>query len=304
LRTRYDSQLQEARLYLSQPLLRRFPVKTIVTPYWRRERNPSTVESDAFNVDRLGFSAQQEARFRQFYIFNYGYRIEQSKTVILSEIPVPSEPLRIAALTGTITRETRDDVLDATRGDLISQALEFSPQFIGSQVRFIKYFGQYFKYIPLEKPKVEIFTNKVQRPRFVYAGAIRVGLAKGFGGQEVPLSERFIAGGSNTIRGFEQNSVGPQFFDRTPIGGEAMLVINNEVRHPLVSIFDIAGFVDIGNVYEHVSDMSLSDLRKAAGLGLRIRTPWILVRLDYGFKLDRRPGESIGRFFFSIGQVF
>jgi outer membrane protein assembly factor BamA len=304
LRTRYDSQLQEARLYFSQPLLRRFPVKTIVTPYWRRERNPATVDSDAFNVERLGLSLQQEAHFRKFYIFNYGYRIERSKTEIISDLPVPAVPLRIAALTGTITRETRDDVLDATRGDLISQALEFSPQFIGSEVRFIKYFGQYFKYIPLEKPKVEIFTNKVQRPRFVYAGAVRVGLAKGFGGQEVPLSERFFAGGSNTIRGFEQNSVGPQFFDRTPIGGEAMLVINNEVRHPLVSIFDIAGFLDIGNVYEHVSDMSLGDLRKAAGLGLRIRTPWILVRLDYGFKLDRRPGESIGRFFFSIGQVF
>jgi outer membrane protein insertion porin family len=69
-------------------------------------------------------------------------------------------------------------------------------------------------------------------------------------------------------------------------------------------MFDIAGFVDIGNVWEHVSDMSLGDLRKAAGVGLRVRTPWILIRLDYGFKLDRRPGESIGRFFFSIGQAF
>jgi outer membrane protein assembly factor BamA len=304
LRTRYDSQLQEARLYFSQPLLRRFPVKTIVTPYWRRERNPATVESDAFDVDRLGISVQQESRFRDFYLLNYGYRIENSKTVILSEIPVPSTPLRIAALTGTITRETRDDVLDATRGDLISQAFEFSPQFLGSQVRLIKYFGQYFKYIPLEKPKAELFTNKIQRPRFVYAGAVRLGLANGLGGQEVPLSERFFAGGSHTIRGFEQNSVGPQFIDRTPLGGEATLIINNEVRHPLYRMFDIAGFVDIGNVWEHVSDMSLGDLRKAAGVGLRVRTPWILIRLDYGFKLDRRPGESIGRFFFSIGQAF
>ena len=83
-----------------------------------------------------------------------------------------------------------------------------------------------------------------------------------------------------------------------------MIVINNEVRHPLFSIFDIAGFVDIGNVYEHVSDISLGDLRKSAGLGLRVRTPWILIRLDYGFKLDRRPGESAGRLFFSIGQAF
>jgi outer membrane protein assembly factor BamA len=296
--------LQEARLYFSQPLLQRFPVKTIVSPFYRRERNPSTDTSDAFDVDRLGLSLQQEARFREFYILNYGYRIENSKTVIQSEFPIPAASLRVAALTSSLTRETRDDVLDATRGDLISQALEFSPELLGSQVRFVKYFGQFFKYIPLEKPRVELFTNKVQRPRFVYAGAVRIGLAKGFGGQEVPLAERFFAGGSNTLRGFEQNSVGPVLFDRTPLGGQAMLVINNEVRHPLFKMVDVAGFVDIGNVYRRVSDISFGDVRKSAGMGLRLRTPWVLVRLDYGFKLDRKPGESAGRLFFSIGQAF
>jgi outer membrane protein assembly factor BamA len=35
-----------------------------------------------------------------------------------------------------------------------------------------------------------------------------------------------------------------------------------------------------------------------------VRTPYFLLRADYGFKLDRRPGESLGSFFFSIGQAF
>jgi outer membrane protein insertion porin family len=48
----------------------------------------------------------------------------------------------------------------------------------------------------------------------------------------------------------------------------------------------------------------LRDLRKSAGTGLRVRTPYLLLRLDYGFKLDRRLGESRGAFFFSIGQAF
>lgn len=83
-----------------------------------------------------------------------------------------------------------------------------------------------------------------------------------------------------------------------------MLVINNELRFPLVSIFDGVGFVDIGNVYDTVSDFSLRDIRKAAGMGLRVRTPWFLLRLDYGFNLDRAQGEPGGRLFFSIGQAF
>jgi len=38
--------------------------------------------------------------------------------------------------------------------------------------------------------------------------------------------------------------------------------------------------------------------------GLRIRTPYFLIRFDYGFKLDRRPGETLAKPFFSIGQAF
>jgi outer membrane protein assembly factor BamA len=304
-RGRYDKQLQEARVYFSQPMLRRFPLKTIASPYARFERNPATTEADPFNVDRLGFSLQQESNFRQYWLLNYGYRIERSHTYD----PTDTEGLfdvrlRVAGLTSSLTRDSRDEILDATRGSFFSQAMQWSPEVLGSQVRFIKYFGQYFRYIPLQAPRIELFTNKVERPRLVYAGAARVGLAKGFGGQEVPLAERFFAGGSTTIRGFEQNSVGPKILDRDPTGGQAMLVINNEIRFPVVSIFDGVGFVDIGNVYRRVSDFSFGDIRKAAGLGVRVRTPWFLLRLDYGFKLDRREGESRGRLFFSIGQAF
>ena len=305
LRTRYDSQLQEARLYFTQPLLRRFPISTTASPYVRREQNPETADADPFNVDRIGFSVQQESRFFGRYILQYGYRIEKSRTYDAGPDPVFDIPLRIAALTTTLSRETRDEVLDATRGDFISHAFQFSPELLGSQLRFIKYFGQYFRYFPLQKPKVELFTNEVLRPRLVFATGVRVGLAKGLGGQEIPLLERFFAGGSTTIRGFEQNSVGDVVgAARTPLGGEAMLVINNEIRVPLISRFDGVAFLDVGNVYRRVSDFSLTDIRKAAGLGLRLRTPWFLLRLDYGLKLDRREGESAGRLFFSIGQAF
>src|SRR5205085_6846529 len=58
LRTRYDSQLKEARLFFTQPLLRRFPVSTTASPYIRRESNPATTAADPFNVDRAGFSIQ------------------------------------------------------------------------------------------------------------------------------------------------------------------------------------------------------------------------------------------------------
>jgi outer membrane protein assembly complex protein YaeT len=301
-RGRYDSQLQEARLYFSQPLLTRFPLKTIASPYFTREINPGTDLVAGFNVDRIGFSVQQEAALGRKFLVNYGYRIERSHTYDTGPDPIFDVFLRLAALTSTVSRDTRDDLLDASKGSFLSQAFQFSPASLGSQVRFVKYFGQYFRYFPLQKPRVELFTNQVLRPRLVYATGIRVGLSHGLGGQDVPPSERFLAGGSTTVRGFEQNSLGSA--GSLQLGGNAMLVLNNELRFPLFKMFDGVGFVDIGNVYPTISDFSLSDLRKAAGAGLRVRTPWFLLRLDYGFKLDRRPGESIGRIFFSIGQAF
>ena len=132
---------------------------------------------------------------------------------------------------------------------------------------------------------------------------MRLGLARGFGGA-VPFSERFFAGGSTTLRGFAQNAVGPIGSDNLPTGGNAMLVVNNELRFPLVRIVDGVVFVDIGNVFPRVPDLSLTDLRESAGVGLRVRTPWFLLRGDYGFVLDRRPGERRSRFYFSIGQAF
>jgi outer membrane protein assembly factor BamA len=61
--------------------------------------------------------------------------------------------------------------------------------------------------------------------------------------------------------------------------------------------------VDIGNVYPTLSDFNFS-VRKSAGVGLRLKIRSIPLRVDYGFKLDRRPGESLSAIFFSIGQAF
>jgi outer membrane protein assembly factor BamA len=87
-------------------------------------------------------------------------------------------------------------------------------------------------------------------------------------------------------------------------GGAAMFVLNNEIRFPVISMFEAVGFLDLGNVYRSLSDFNPLKVRKSAGLGLRVNTPFFLLRLDYGFKLDRKPGESLSKWYFSIGQAF
>jgi outer membrane protein insertion porin family len=303
LQTRYDSQVKDARAYMSQPTLREFPIATIASIYYRTERNPSTASTEEFNIDRMGISIQEAQKLRDHYVWSYGYRLERSREWATNVVgPIPPFT-RVSPLTSTLTRDTRDDVLDATRGSFLSHAFEYSPKWLGADAGYVKYFGQYFRYFPLQPPKRKQFTNEILRPRLVYAAGVRLGLSHGFG-NEVPITERFLAGGSTTLRGFGQNTLGPIDANGVPLGGEGLLVINNELRFPLIWLFDGVTFVDIGNVYPHVTDFALSDLRKSGGIGLRMRTPWFLIRVDYGVPFDRRTGESRSRIFFSIGQAF
>jgi outer membrane protein insertion porin family len=303
LQARYDRQLHDGRIYINQPALRYLPFKTTGSVYIREDRNPPTEITRAFNASRKGASIQQEVELLNSYVWNWGYRYERARTFQpVGDVIIMSDPLTVSPLTSTLTRETRDDALDATRGSFLSHAFAFSPGWLGSDLPYMKYFAQYFRYFPLRPPTRKPFTNEILRPRLVFATGVRLGLAKGIGG-EVPISERFFAGGSVSMRGFAQNAVGPIGADLVPTGGNGLIVINNELRAPLFWRLDGVIFTDIGNVFPLISDISF-DLRQSAGVGVRVRTPWFLLRGDYGRVLDPRPGERSGRFYFSIGQAF
>ncbi len=297
LRGRYDGEFRELRGYSSQHHFLNLPVTSSLTVLLRRELR------GAFVTDRKGVALEQQAKLRDSLLLSYGYRFDRVHT--FDRTPSVDTPaINVASLTATLGRDTRDDLLDAHRGSFFSHAAQFAPEVLGSDARFVKYFGQYFHYFPLSAPAEIPLSGGLKRPRLVFGTGVRVGLARGLGGQTLPLGERFLAGGGTTIRGFGQHEVGPRDDLGNPVGGDAVLMLNNEIRFPMVSIFEGVAFLDAGNVYPQVSDFDPLDLRKAAGVGLRIRTPYVLLRLDYGFKLGLEPGESRGALFFSIGQAF
>jgi outer membrane protein insertion porin family len=137
---------------------------------------------------------------------------------------------------------------------------------------------------------------------------------------DLPASERFFAGGDTTVRGFALDRLGigpivdqpgaaptidPNGF---PTGGNAMLVMITELRVPVGGAFQMVGFLDAGNVFDRVSHFQLDEIRGSAGFGVRYRSPVGPIRVDLGFKLDRREfageRESLTALHFSIGQAF
>ena len=80
------------------------------------------------------------------------------------------------------------------------------------------------------------------------------------------LSERFFAGGSRTVRGVAEGSLGPSdFFGVT--GGRLMAVFNEEARVPIYKWVHGVAFMDAGNVFDRPADVRLRDLIGSAGIG-------------------------------------
>src|SRR5262249_52461649 len=123
-------------------------------------------------------------------------------------------------------------------------------------------------------------------------------------GQDLIPSEKFRAGGSNSVRGFAEDAIGPVDVFGDPAGGNGLVVLNEELRFPIFGRFRGVGFVDAGSAFATVSDIRAGDLRAGTGIGLRVQTPFALLRFDVATPIAPRPDEPRLRFYFSLGQAF
>ena len=142
---------------------------------------------------------------------------------------------------------------------------------------------------------------------FVFASGVRWGWLHGIGGDPpITIFDRFFdAGGSQTVRGYAEESLSAVTVGGFQAGGTKLLILNQEVRFPLFSRWlQGAAFIDAGNTFAPWTSMSLSRLAVGTGVGIRIITPFAPIRIDLGFPLDRQPGDRRYRVHFSIGQIF
>jgi outer membrane protein assembly factor BamA/autotransporter translocation and assembly factor TamB len=284
------------RIFLSAPNFFTLPLST--TMYLSRSREDINESGFlAFVSDKTTVTAEQRYRRSRFVQFSYGYQYERNHT--FDPNANPDDPLALdltvteARLTSTGLVDRRDDPFDATRGGMHSSTFEYGPKALGSDVRFMKYFGQQFYFRPLGT-------------HLVSASAFRFGVGRGLDDQDLIPSERFYAGGANTVRGYREDSLGGVDFLGIPLGGHALMIFNQEARFPIYKWLRGVGFFDAGNVFAKASDLSF-DLKASLGLGLRLATPVGMFRVDLGVPLSSQEGDNgrrEPRWYFSLGQMF
>ncbi len=248
-----------------------------------------------YKIKRLGLSAGFEKKFTETFKAELLYELTSSKTwdvkpeVVISNIDIGK--IFMSGVKASLIFDSRDNAFDPHKGWLAGVTSKLSNEFFGSEINFLKTSFYINKYTELTK-------------WLVLANSIRAGWVWLYGKtEELPISERYFLGGRDSVRGYAQNTLGPKR-DNQPTGGNAFLMGNVELRTYLGKNFYLVNFLDFGNLWSRVRDVNVSKLKYTAGIGLRYKTPVGPLRIDYGHKLNREEGESIGEIHFSIGHAF
>ena len=303
-----------------------------------------TQDINTFTAMRYEISAQLTDKVTPFttVVYRYAFRkvlVSNLNTHIApEEIPLFEQPTLVSEFGVTWLRDKRDNPADASKGSFNSADFSVASTSFGSSSSFLRFFFQNSTYHPIKR-------------RFSFARSIRIGILEPFANTKsltfppptpnectapattgptpeiIPLPERFFAGGGTSLRGFALNQAGPRDpCTGFPVGGQAMLVLNQEFRFPMRLPFvgtSLGGalFYDGGNVYSRLDHISLrayspkpvfvlqdpsmppsatnptlcvynctNELNYFAhtvGFGIRYATPVGPIRVDLGYQINR-----------------
>ncbi len=127
---------------------------------------------------------------------------------------------------------------------------------------------------------------------------------------DVPPFEYFFVGGIGSVRGFDDNTLGPRDKKTNdPIGGTVKLVMNAEVIFPMPFVKDsrsvrLSGFVDAGNVYKEWNAVDLGEIRYSSGVAMAWLSPFGLLKFSLGTPLNEQDGDDKQVFQFTFGSSF
>lgn len=265
---------------------------------------------DPIVVKAWNLSASVSRRFTRRISLVFGYAFEYVKRYEYGKERSQSEKRYIEAL---FTRDTRDFYFNPMQGHYFSAKGKLAGGIFGGENDFYSFVVAFRRYIRIGK-------------QTVFAYRLRGGYAEAYGDSKdtgVPIEDNFFAGGTNSVRGYKENSLGPVNVIGDPLGGNYQLLTNFELRFPIPYLakynFGAVVFLDGGNVWESMESVSVDqfdlisdenettylDYRWGIGFGLRYNTPVGPIRLDFGYPLKKTTDIDYDYLVhISLGQIF
>ena len=256
-----------------------------------------------FSSDRGGANVTYGIPFSEFDTVNIrpGFEnvrintVPTTPTEITDFLDRQGDRYNLFSLEVSYTHDTRDRVIFASSG---------RRHRLGSEVTVP---GSDLEYYQLTYSGQEIF-----KLSDTYSLSLSAGFSYGDGygsTGELPFFEHFFAGGIRSVRGFEDNSLGPRDSNRDPYGGAFRSTASVELYFPLPFAADnravrMSSFVDAGQVYESFSDFDADEIRVSAGLALTWMSPVGPLSFSYGVPLREKDGDDTQSLQFLLGASF
>ena len=231
-------------------------------------------------------------------LYRYVFRrvIVDDLRITSGQIPLFDQPTLVSGFAATWVRDRRDPPTNPVQGNFNTVDVAFNARGLGSSASFVRFFAQNSSYHRLSR-------------RLAFVRSTRIGFEEPLGSSlssNIPLPERFFAGGGTSLRGYGLNQAGPRDpVTGFPIGGRAELVFNQELRFPmrlpwLGSRLGGAVFYDAGNVFasadrisfrssprdEEIATGELRYFSHTVGFSLLYSTAVVPIRVDLGLLLN------------------
>ena len=274
-------------------------ISRYIDVFYRTQR-PINSQGEEYKLVTPGASVRFGVPFSEYDTVFFGLGYEQTR-IEGSNLPVnyrnyvtefgtssSSVPLTIGW-----SRDSRDSALVPTAGRLTS--LNFDWGVVGD-AKYLRTNAKFQQYIPLGK-------------RFTFGFNADAAWGKGLGGRPYPIFKNFYGGGLGSVRGFDQNSLGPVDVTGAYIGGTKKISLNSELYLPIPGTGNDRTlrwftYVDAGNVWGENDKVTASSLRASAGIGLTWVSPVGPLKLSYGTPIRKQPTDRIQRLQFQIGTAF
>ncbi len=275
---------------------------------YRRDVDTSSLSIGTYNTSSYGGGVRFGVPLNERDGFNFGLSADFTTVELSSQSPKQyldfcgnSSGCSSDSVVTTAgwTHDSRDSILFTNSGVLQKLSGEVSLPVLDLQYYKIDYKHAWFK---------EIY------PGFTFMLNGEIGYADSYGDKKYPFFKNFFMGGVNSVRGYENGSLGPRDIDPTTgenfaVGGTKRLLGNAELFLPIPGLkdskqFRLSAFVDAGNVYGEDQSYDFGDLRYSTGLGISWFSPFGPLKLVYAKPLNSKDGDETQSIQFQLGQQF
>lgn len=258
---------------------------------------PQQLDEPSYLLDGTRLQPKFEREFTRTLSGFLAYRLEYDhlNNVTPSTIQALREFQRKGVLSGLslgLVWNTADDPLNATKGKVVTFSAEQIGGGLGGAFTFMKFQGEAKGY--------HLIASQT-----VLAVRLKLGFADPFdNSEEVPLFERFYAGGLNSVRGYGRDRLGPLSASNDPIGGRSLIEGSIELRRQFSEKLGGTLFLDFGHVSLRSFTIPVGQLKYAGGFGVLYTTPIGPLLLALGFPFDPPRKDQPWQVNFSVGQFF